>query len=117
MVGLNLWRGRGDGHRLILDGGVPLVVPGPAPTGPVIAVVAPTAVSLHRRRPEGSPRNVVEGHIAGIEHRGDVARVQLDGPLPLVADVTAGALADLGLAVGEPAWAAVKASEIDVSPA
>lgn len=115
VVGLNLWRGRGDGHRLVLDSGVSLVVPGPAPDGTAIAVVSPRAVSLHRRRPEGSPRNVVEGRIAGIEHRGDVARVQLDGPLPLVADVTAGALADLALRVGDPVWAAVKASEIAVS--
>ena len=117
VVGLNLWRGTGDGRRLLLDGGVPLVVPAPAPDGPAIAVVSPSAVSLHRSRPEGSPRNVVEGHIAGIEHRGDSARVQIDGPLPLLADITAGALADLGLVVGEPVWAAVKASEIDVSDA
>lgn len=117
VVGLNLWRGRGDGHGLVLEGGVRLVVRGPAPAGPAVAVVSPSAVSLHRRRPEGSPRNVVEGRIAGIEHRGDAARVQLEGPLPLLADVTAGALADLGLAVGDPVWAAVKASEIDVSPA
>ena len=117
VVGLNLWSGRGDGHRLVLDGGVALVVPAPAPAGPAIAVVAPSAVSLHRRRPEGSPRNVVEGVIAGIEYRGDAARVQVDGALPLLADVTAGALADLGLAVGDPVWAAVKASEIDTSSA
>ena len=117
VVGLNLWRGTSDGRRLVLDGGVALVVPSPAPVGPAIAVVAPSAVSLHRSRPEGSPRNVVEGRIAGVEHRGDTARVQLDAPLPLLADVTAGALAELDLRVGDPVWAAVKASEIEVAPA
>ncbi|MCB9371678.1 MAG: ABC transporter ATP-binding protein [Microthrixaceae bacterium] len=117
VVGLNLWRGRGDGRRLVVEGGAPLVVPGPAPAGPAIAVVSPRAISLHLARPEGSPRNLVEGRIAGIEHRGDTVRVQVDGALPLVADVTAGALADLGLRVGDPVWAGFKASEVEVAPA
>ena len=117
VVGLNLWRGTGTGGRFVLDSGGELVTAGPVPDGPVLAVVAPSAVALHRSRPEGSPRNVVEGVVAGIEHRGGAVRVQLDGSLPLLAEVTAAAVADLHLAVGEAAWASVKASEITTSPA
>ena len=117
VVGLNLWRGTGTGGRLVLESGGELVTAGPVPDGPALAVVAPAAVALHRTRPEGSPRNVVEGVVVGIEHRGAAVRIQLDGPLPLLAEVTAAAVADLHLAVGDRAWASVKASEITATPA
>ncbi len=117
VVGLNLWRGRGIGGRFVLDTGGHLVTAPPPPEGACVAVVAPAAVALHRDRPHGSPRNVVEGVIAGIERRGDVARVQVDGNLPLVAEVTVGAIAELGLAAGDAVWASIKASEVTVDPA
>lgn len=117
VVGLNLWRGTGTGGRLALDSGGELVTASPVPDGPALAVVAPAAVALHRTRPEGSPRNVVEGVVVGIEHRGEAVRVQLDGPVPLLAEVTAAAVADLHLVAGETVWASVKASEITTMPA
>jgi len=45
---------------------------------------------------------------------GTTVRCELDGEVPLVADVTATAFAELGLAPGTPVWAVVKASEVAV---
>ena len=51
-----------------------------------------------------------------IEPLGDRVRVRLAGPPALVAEITAGALAELGLVPGAPVWAVVKATEISVLP-
>ena len=45
------------------------------------------------------------------------ARVSLDGPLPLSAEITVGALLDLELRPGDDVHATVKAVDIEVSPA
>ena len=50
--------------------------------------------------------------VTGIEPSGERARVRLDGPLPLVAEITAASLADLRLQVGTEVWASVKATEL-----
>jgi molybdate transport system ATP-binding protein len=39
-------------------------------------------------------------------------RVQIDGPVPLVAEVTTAAVDELRLAPGERVWASVKATEV-----
>jgi molybdate transport system ATP-binding protein len=52
--------------------------------------------------------------LAGATPHGTTVRCELDGEVPLVADVTAAAFAELGLAPGTPVWAAVKASEVAV---
>ncbi|MBW3558012.1 MAG: ABC transporter ATP-binding protein, partial [Actinobacteria bacterium] len=57
LVGVNLFEGEGGGDHVVLDGGSRLVVAG-AGHGRVFALVHPRAVSLHRRAPEGTPRNV-----------------------------------------------------------
>ena len=49
----------------------------------------------------------------GTPH-GATVRCELDGEVPLVADVTATAFAELHLAPGSAVWAAVKASEVAV---
>jgi molybdate transport system ATP-binding protein len=82
--------------------------------GAVLAVVPPSGVSLHRVRPEGSPRNVWQGRISHIDHLVDRVRVRLDGPLAIVADVTAAAAASLALRDGDEVWLAIKATEIEV---
>ena len=41
----------------------------------------------------------------------------MTGPLPVLADVTPAAVAELGLAPGEPVWVSVKATEVQVYPA
>jgi molybdate transport system ATP-binding protein len=115
VVGLNLWRGTWRDGELEVESGVRLVAAVPdVDDGPAIAVVPPAAVALHRAHPEGTPRNVVEGVVAGIETADGRSRVQVEGALPLVAEVTPAAVADLDLAAGDTVFASVKASEVTV---
>ncbi|MGQ0521943.1 MAG: ABC transporter ATP-binding protein [Actinomycetota bacterium] len=116
LVGVNLFEGRADGTRVVVDGGAVLVVAEPA-RGPVLAVVHPRAVALHRRRPEGTPRNVWSGQVHAVDLGGERARVRVGGPVPVVAEITAGAAADLGLVAGREVWVSIKASEVAVHPA
>ncbi len=97
----------GSGHELIVGAHE-------AQDGPAIAAIRPAAISLHRSRPEGSPRNVWETTIAGIDHSNDRVRVRLDSPFALVAEVTEAGLGSLGATVGGRVWVSVKASEITV---
>ena len=85
--------------------------------GPAFAAFRPNAVTLHRRPPEGSARNVWAGDARELYAAGDRARIQVSGPVPLIAEVTAGAVAELGLAGGGRVWASVKATDMDVYPA
>ena len=48
--------------------------------------------------------------VADLEADRDRVRVRLGGPVPLTAEVTPAAVADLGLAPGTPVWASVKPS-------
>lgn len=116
LVGVNLVRGRASGGVVDVGGGASVAAAG-ADSGDVFAVVHPRAVSLHRARPEGSPRNVWEGHAIGIEMLGDRARVRIEGRVPMVAEVTPGALAELGLVEGSPVWVSFKATDVAVYPA
>jgi molybdate transport system ATP-binding protein len=113
LVGLSLLPGTADGTTVRLDdGGVVAVAEEVA--GPVFVAVRPESVALYLTRPEGSPRNVWPAHLVGATPHGAVVRCELDGEVPLVADITASAFAELGLAPGSPVWATVKASEIAV---
>ena len=116
MVGLNLLSGTARGGTVALTGGGAVSAAVTA-HGPVFVAFRPNAVTLHRARPEGSARNTWAGHICEVYPAGDRARVRVDGPVPLIAEVTAGALAELHLADGGPIWAALKATEVDVYPA
>ncbi|MGH9180046.1 MAG: ABC transporter ATP-binding protein [Acidimicrobiales bacterium] len=117
LVGVNLFEGRADGDRVALQDGGALVAVGGPRSGPVLAVVHPHAVALHRRRPEGTPRNVWAGCVESVDLEGERARVQVTGPPAVVAEVTPAAVADLALAPGQQVWASVKASEVTVYPA
>jgi molybdate transport system ATP-binding protein len=116
LVGLNLYRGQADGHTVALDNGFKLTVDD-RHQGGVFVAFRPAAVALHQYRPEGSPRNVWQATVTGIQHHGDNLRVELGGPLPAAADITPDAVAQLRLAAGEPVWVAVKATEIRAYPA
>jgi molybdate transport system ATP-binding protein len=116
LVGVNLYRGDARGTTVQLPSGAELTV-AERHEGPVLAVVAPHAVVLHPRQPEGSARNVWPGAVAGIERVGDRMRIRIDGAVPIVAEITASAATDLALADGTSVWVAVKATEIGVSPA
>jgi molybdate transport system ATP-binding protein len=69
---------------------------------------------LHRHAPEGTPRNVWRTTAAEVDWEGERVRVRLGGPLPLVAEVTPGAIAALAIGVGDEVWVSVKATEINV---
>ena len=115
LLGLNLYRGTAADGRVVLAGGGALVVAG-RPAGEVYVALRPSAVALHRSRPEGSPRNVWAGRVAGVEAVGDRVRVAVTGRPDVLADVTPGAVAELDLAAGAPVWVSVKAAELTVYP-
>lgn len=116
LVGLNLYRGTSRGTAVELDAGGTLHTTDPV-TGPVFVAFPPSAVALHRHRPDGSPRNAWPGRVTGVEPHGTTVRVHLDGAPPVLADVTAAAVADLRLERGQELWAAVKATEVHSYPA
>ncbi|MFI2672844.1 ABC transporter permease [Streptomyces albidoflavus] len=122
MLGGNAWEGTaGPGGTVELAGGGLLTTaPGegtpPGQGAPVLAVIAPEAVSLHLARPEGSPRNVWAGTVRELTAVGSRLRVLVTSPeVPaLVAEITPAAAADLGLTDGTRVWTAVKATEVTV---
>jgi molybdate transport system ATP-binding protein len=116
LVGVNLYRGAADGSRIRLREGGALVAAHHA-RGDVFAVVHPRAVALHRREPEGTPRNVLAGTVEHLDVEGDRVRVIMAGAIPVTAEVTPAAVAELELTTGAPVWASIKATEIAVYPA
>ncbi len=115
LLGTNLLQGSLCGSRFDVAGGAVLVVGvHDAADGAAVAAIRPAAVSLHRSRPEGSPRNVWETTIAGIDRSNDRVRVRLGAPIDLVVEVTEAGLDALAAGAGQQIWAAVKASEIAV---
>jgi molybdate transport system ATP-binding protein len=115
LVGVNLLEGRAAGGVVELPTGGRLVV-ADAGAGDVLVVVHPRAVAIHREPPGGSPRNVSAGTVRSIEPLGDRVRVGVAGAVPLVAEITAAALAELGLAEGAAVLTSVKATEVTVFP-
>ncbi len=73
-------------------------------------------MTLHRHRPEGSARNVWPGTVASLQPSHDRVRVLVDGEPGVVAAVTPGAVAELGLSKGTPVWMSLKAVDLDVYP-
>ncbi len=116
LVGVNLFHGIATGGVVRLESGAGLTIPDEH-DGAVLAVIAPRAVVLHRTEPAGTARNVWAGTVSGMERFGDRVRVRIVGNVPIVAEVTPAAVAALQLRDGDAIWAAVKATEIDVSPA
>ena len=116
LMGLNLLRGHASGEVVHLPGGQRLVI-AQAASGEVFASFRPSAVTLHPAPPYASARNVWPGHVAGVTPHGEVVRLHIDGPVPLVADITPQAMAALRLGQGDPVWAAVKAVEVAAYPA
>jgi molybdate transport system ATP-binding protein len=117
LVGVNLVTGDLDAGILTTSSGAALHVANPdRARGHARATVHPRAVALHRERPDGTPRNVWPATLTDVDIAGDRVRVFADGPVPLVAEITAAARDALHLEPGAAVWVAVKASEIDVQP-
>lgn len=115
LVGVNLIRGRAD-HGSIRTPGGAIVAAAGAESGDVFATIHPRAVAVHRRKPEGSPRNVWPGRVAGIDRMGDRVRVRIDSEVPIVAEVTNAALKELELNQGGDVWLSFKATDVGVYP-
>jgi molybdate transport system ATP-binding protein len=113
LVGLSLLAGHGSGRSVVLDGGGEVAV-AEETSGPVFAAVRPESVALYLARPEGSPRNVWPVRLVGATPHGAIVRCDLAGEVPLVAEVTERAFAELDLVPGSQVWATVKASEVAV---
>jgi molybdate transport system ATP-binding protein len=84
--------------------------------GPVLATIRPTAISVHTREPEGSPRNTWRTFIDLIEHLGERVRLRTGHPLPLIAEITEDASRALQLSEGTDVWISIKATEIGIEP-
>ncbi|MER5886077.1 ABC transporter permease [Streptomyces sp. NPDC001941] len=115
MLGRNAWQGTTTPEGLSLPDGATLVAAEPLPPGePALAVIPPEAVSLHRDRPSGSPRNVWPGTVRELTTVGSRLRVLVTSPQApdLIAEVTPQAGAELGLADGVEVWTSVKAVEV-----
>ncbi|MEV0588182.1 ABC transporter ATP-binding protein [Nonomuraea sp. NPDC050310] len=115
LVGLNLYRGTAAAGRvkvgeLLFSTSEPL-------DGPAFVAFSPAAVALYRSRPDGSPRNLWQARIEGVERHGDNVRVHLTGPVTAFADVTPAAVAELDLTTGREVWVSVKAAETHAYPA
>jgi molybdate transport system ATP-binding protein len=113
LVGLNLVAGELRDHTLTTDRGGAVVTSHAIGDGPAYIAVRPQAVALHRNLPEGSARNVWPVVVRDVDLQHDRARVLLDGDVPLVAEVTPAAAAELAVRPGESIWASVKASEVE----
>ena len=117
IAGLNMvagtWRdGAVDGTTAASRSG-PRDRPGAGAGDPVVAVFRPSAVSVFRRPPGGSPRNslAVDRDRPGAARRPGAGRASPDH---LAADVTAQAAAELDLVPGTQRRLRVKASEVAI---
>lgn len=117
LIGMNLVLGEARDGELITERGTVVVIADPI-VGPARAVIRPHSIILTRQAPQlSSVRNVWPGTIVGIERLGDRARIRIEGPLPLTAEITSASLQELGLQIGESVHASVKATDVDVGPA
>ena len=89
---------------------------GLSPGTPGVALVPPDAVALYREAPQGSPRNVLTGRVTGLERSGALVsvRLELEEGQRLSAAVTAGAVAELGIAEGREVYCVIKAVQVRV---
>ncbi len=117
LAGSNLLEGTATGGGNIAVEGHTLQAADTTIAGEVLATIHPRAISVHRRRPEGSPRNTWETTLGRVEHYGDRVRLRTGPPMPLTAEITPGAVEALGLASGATVWISIKATEISVEPA
>ncbi|MGY3062222.1 NifC-like ABC-type porter [Streptomyces sp. TE3672] len=118
MLGRNAWPGTAapDGTLALAGGGRLVVADSLAEGAAALAIIAPEAVSVHRDRPGGSPRNVWPGTVCELTAVGSRLRVVIasaEAP-DLVAEITPEAATELGLVEGTAVWTSVKATEVTV---
>jgi len=113
LAGSNLLVGTASAGTITVGGGR-LTIADTRISGSVLATVHPRAVVVSVAEPAGSSRNAWATTIVRIEHYGDRVRVQTGEPLPITAEITPGALEDLGIGEGSAVWVSIKATEINV---
>ncbi len=116
LMGLNLLRGTASAGLVSVSPSASLHT-ATSIEGPVFVAISPRSVAMYRTRPAGSPRNVWSGEVDGLDLQGDRVRVHVAGDLPIVAEITPAAVAELGITEGAPVWVSVKATETVVYPA
>jgi molybdate transport system ATP-binding protein len=119
LMGVNLFQGRivarTDGTARVETGGATIAVVDPGGEDQVFLALSPREVTLHKVEPTGSAQNLVRGRIREITPEppfGERLRVTLDSRPPIVAEVTAAAVASMGLRAGEEVIAAFKATGV-----
>jgi molybdate transport system ATP-binding protein len=113
LIGVNLLRGVASGTSVAVHGSPGHVEVADPEHGEVLLLIQPNAVTLHLHRPsEVSARNQWHETVTGFDLLGDRVRVRLEGDVPLVAEVTPAAVAEMDLVEGGEIWAAVKATEV-----
>lgn len=117
LAGSNLVAGVARTGGIVEAGSHELHIADQAVVGPVLATIRPRAIVIHLRRPEGSPRNTWATTIERIEHLGERVRLRTGDPLPLTAEITEDASAELELRQGSGVWVSIKATEIGIEPA
>ena len=115
LVGVNLLRGTARGTMLEVDGGGQLSCAASA-TGPVLAVIAPSRVSVFRQRPERPEENIWPGQVSAVDLMGDRVRVRMDGKPAITAEVPPAAVDELKLDDGGELWTTVNPAAITVYP-
>lgn len=129
LAGLNLVAGQAapGGLRtpddVLLSG---LHSPDAEEASPAVAVFSPSAVSVYpagEAVAHGSPRNTASAVVAGLEPHGPVVRLRTRASGAsgwaggLAADLTAAAVAELGIEPGSPITVAVKATAVEIHAA
>lgn len=114
-TGVNLLSGElVDGGLRLADGTVVAGLAGDdATAGPGWAAIPSNSVGLHLHSPHGSPRNAFDVVVRSLEPRGPVVRVVVElAGQALAADLTTGAVAELGVAPGLRLVASAKATAV-----
>lgn len=116
LVGMNLYRGRARAGLVEITGGGRLAA-SEAQDGSVLVAIRPSAFTVHTELPHSSSARIVwHGRLRTLMPLGDRVRLTVDGDQAVLVDVTASAVAELGLVPGEPVWLTAKATDVATYP-
>jgi molybdate transport system ATP-binding protein len=125
LVGVNMFAGRleplggGAGRLVTAEGDVVVGWPEDLPqktTTDVTGTLRPSEVVVHVAPPaQSSARNVWPGAVEDLAIYGERVRARIASRPPLVAEVTAGSVQQLGLVRGSEVWVSFKAVEVEIS--
>jgi molybdate transport system ATP-binding protein len=125
LAGVNLFAGRleplngGAGRLVTAEGDVVVGWPEDLPRlalDDVTGTLRPSDVVVHSAAPGAiSARNVWRGAVEDLAIYGERVRLRIASQPPLVAEVTAGSVNQLGLVRGMEVWASFKAVEVEIS--